>query len=112
MSNVFGLLLSFTLIFPTILFGVDLFIINSIKVSLESKATTIGYQISKQGGLREALINEIEKQNIIISCLNECTYISVGEELTYELIKYYTPILISQEQLTISVTRTIIVGYL
>lgn len=112
MSNLLGLLLSFVLIFPTILYGVDLFAVNSIKIALESRATTIGYQISKQGGLRESLVEELNEQNMIISCVDDCTYISVGEKITFQLTKYYTPIIISQEKLVISVTRTTIVGYL
>ncbi len=112
MSNILGLLLSFVLIFPTILYGVDLFAVNSIKIALESQATTIGYQISKQGGLRENLIAELSEQQISVNCLGECNYINVGQTLTFQLTKYYTPILISQEKIAISVTRTTIVGYL
>lgn len=112
MSNILGVLYSFVLILPTIVFGADLFRLGQKMNMIESRATSVAYQISKDGGVRPALRASLEEEGITISCVGECTFISMGETLTYSLITYYTPIIIRQEDIEINVTRTVIVGYL
>lgn len=112
MSNITGLLLSITLILPTILFGVDLLNIGQLQTSLEARATIVSYQISNTGGLRQTLIDELLIDNIHITCHQMCEYVTVGELITYDLITYYSPIILSADPVEIVVTRTTIVGYL
>lgn len=112
MSNIMSMLFSFVLIFPTILFGADLYVISSLKIKLEARATTLSYEISIAGGVRQELIDELLFEGITLSCLSECTFISVGQTLKYELSTMYTPIVFSKDEMRISVIRTTIVGYL
>lgn len=112
MSNIMSLVYSFILIFPTILLGVDFFIIGKIIVELETRATIVSYIISEEGGIRPSLVNELAEEGITITCEGEYSYISVGETIKYQLIKTYTPIIIKNEDINIYVTRTTIVGYL
>lgn len=107
-----SMLLSFVLIFPTILFGADLYMISSLKTMLETRATTLSYEISIAGGVREQLVEELALNNITLTCHDSCTFISVGETITYELSMFYTPIIFNHEEMKISVIRTTIVGYL
>ncbi|MDY0214872.1 MAG: hypothetical protein RBS24_05080 [Bacilli bacterium] len=112
MSSILGVLYAFMLMLPTILFGADIFKLGQIMNYLEAEATVVMYQISKDGGVRPALIEELENEGITIECSGSCTYVSAGERITFKLIKYYTPIIIKKEDIEISVTRKAIVGYL
>lgn len=112
MSNIMGAVFSFMLIFPTILIGIDYFVVGKIIVELEKKATVVSYVISEEGGIRPSLIQELSEEGITIKCNGQCTYISVGQTISYELVKTYTPIIINNEDIIISVKRTTIVGYL
>lgn len=112
MDSLLGTLLSFTLLFPVLMLGIDLYGVQNIQVYLETKATTISYQISDQGGIRQTLVESLASENITISCLNICQNISIGEVLSYELTMEYTPIIISSEVIHIIVTRSVMIGYL
>lgn len=112
MSNLMGLIYAYVLIMPTILFGIDIFRIQQILVNLESQATAISYQISQAGGVRPLLTQTLENDGITLTCLRECNYISVGQSLEFVLTKAYTPIIVKNDIMNISVTRTTIVGYL
>lgn len=112
MSNLMGLMFSFLLMMPTILLGADLFRISQIMTSLEARATTLSYEISKSGGLRANNVAALEEEGITVSCNTDCEYISVGESISYTLMKSYTPIILKNEDIEIIVTRVTIVGYL
>lgn len=113
MSNIFGLMYSFILILPTILFGIDLMQISSIRTYLESRATIVSYQISKEGGLKPPLIAKLEEEEgITIDCQEACTYITMGETITFRLSRFYTPLILKKETMKVAVTRVTIVGYL
>lgn len=112
MSNIFGLMYSFILILPTILFGIDLMQISSIRSYLESRATIVSYQISKEGGLKPQLIAKLEEEGITIECQEACTYITMGETITFRLSRFYTPLILKKETMKVAVTRVTIVGYL
>lgn len=112
MANLYGTIFSFILILPTLLFGVDLINIAKIQTGLEKRATILSYQISDQGGLRAPLVETLEQEGILISCQHACDYISVGETITFTIMTYYDPIILNKELVTLSVTRTTIVGYL
>ena len=112
MSNIFGLMYSFILILPTILFGVDLMRISTIRTFLEARATVASYQISKEGGIKQSLINSLEAEGVTIECSGECTYISMGETISFRLVRMYTPMILRKEEMEVKVTRVVIVGYL
>lgn len=112
MSNILGVLYSFVLILPTILFGADIFRLGQKMNILETRATSVALEISREGGIRPSLEAKLEEEGITIECTGECGFVSMGESLTYSLLAYYTPIIIGPEDIEIRVTRTVIVGYL
>lgn len=112
MSNLMGMMLSFSLLFPTILFGADLYLISGFKTRLETRATTLCYEISKSGGMRQEMVSGLLAEGITFTCLDQCSTISVGTSVAFELSILYTPIIMKKENMHISVTRTTIVGYL
>lgn len=112
MSNIMSMLFSFVLIFPTILFGADLYALSSLKIKLEARATALSYEISLAGGVRQQLVDELLFEGITLSCISDCAFISVGQTLKYELSTMYAPIIFSKDEMKISVIRTTIVGYL
>lgn len=112
MGSFMGTLLSFVLLLPVILFGADLYLVSALQTRLETRATSVAYTISLQGGVRNALVTELADEGITLTCLTNCTYVSVGQSIKYELLTTYTPIILKKEEMIISVTRTAIVGYL
>lgn len=86
--------------------------ISSLKTMLETRATTLSYEISSAGGIRTHLVEELARNDITLTCYGACTFISVGKTITYELSTFYTPIIFSRDEMKISVIRTTIVGYL
>ncbi len=112
MGNLTGLLFSILIITPMLLLGVDLYGVSSLKTYLETRATTLSYQISKEGGVRSTLVAMLEEENITIDCFGTCELVSSGQIIKYEISTFYTPLVLSEEQLTISVVRTVMVGYL
>lgn len=112
MGNLTGLLFSVLVITPMLLLGVDLYAVSALKTHLETRATTLSYQISKEGGVRNTLVNKLEEEKITINCFGTCELVSSGQILKYEISTFYTPLVLSNEQLTISVIRTVMVGYL
>ena len=112
MGNNLALLFGFVLIMPTIFFGVDLYLLSNGYVSLETRATTVGYTISLEGGIRASLVEELASEKISLYCHEGCDVISVGESVHYELKQDYTPFIMGREEIEIRVSRYIIVGYL
>lgn len=112
MGNLVGVLFSFLMIIPVIVLGIDLYGLTSEQVALETMATIISYRISKEGGVRQQLISELASEGVELICLSTCHNVSVGQIVKYQLFDYYTPILISENDISVSVTRTTMIGYL
>lgn len=112
MGNLLNTLFSVLLILPIILFGVDLYGINATKSYLEARATTLSYRISKEGGVRQTLVNELASEDITINCFGECQTVSAGQIIKFQIAMNYTPIILETENFVISVTRTVMIGYL
>lgn len=112
MSNNLGLIFAFFLILPVILFGADLYLLSNIQVTLEARATTAGYRISLEGGVRQSLVDELASEDINLYCVTSCETLSVGASVHYGLSKVYSPIILAKEPLEVVVSRVIIVGYL
>lgn len=112
MGNLIDVLFGTMLILPIILFGVDLYGISATKTYLEARATTLSYQISKEGGVRASLINELASEDIEINCFGTCQIVSSGQVIKFEISKIYTPIIMNENNFIITVTRTVMVGYL
>lgn len=111
MSSKISILLSLIFVVVFFLFGCDLISIQYVYSSLDAKSVTIAYYIAKSGYLNEEYVRYIEgKFQVTFICLNE-VYPLYGDVCDFELITYYMPIIMSNEEVPIRVYRSTVLGY-
>lgn len=111
MSYKVGLVLSMVFVSLCFLFGADLISIQSIYSTLDAKATTISYRISKAGVIDTPFKRNIAQTYGVGFICPSVSSTYFGEEITFTITTMYKPLVISQRKMTISVTRTTVVGY-
>ena len=111
MSYKIGLLLSMIFVALFFLFGADLISLQSAYSMLDAKANNISYIISRNGVIDNDFINYIENTyNVDFICdINLAP--EFGEKITYEITTIYSPLVISKEDIVISVKRMTIIGF-
>lgn len=111
MSSKVGLLLSMIFISLFFLFGADLISLQSAYTILDSKANNISYIISRNGVIDNDFISEIENTfSVAFDCpIN--LYPSFGEKIVYTVSSSYKPLVISKQEMTITIQRMTIVGF-
>lgn len=110
MSNLFGHILSIIFFIPTILFGFDLVMVQSISSELEVYATTIMIRASSLG-LTESIMVEVENEGYQIECISGCQSPQVGQTQNFVMMKTYTPLFISKDNFKVATKRSYIIGY-
>ena len=111
MSSKLGVILSSLFIVIAFLFSFDLINIQFIYADLDAKSVNISYLISRSPNLDAEFWSHIgEKYDVFVLC--EKTGATVfGEEIDFELSQDYRPLIMSKENLAVSIKRTAIVGY-
>lgn len=111
MSSKLGLILSMLFVAMFFLFGVDLICIQFVFSDLDAKSISISYLISQHGGLDTEFIEEIETTyKVDFKCLNNCNP-SFGDIVDYQISKDYSPLIISNEVMHITVYRSAAIGF-
>ena len=111
MSSKLGLILSMLFVAMFFLFGVDLICIQFVFSDLDAKSISISYLISQHGGLDTEFIEEIETTyKVDFKCLNNCNP-SFGDIVDYQISKDYSPLIISNEAMHITVYRSAAIGF-
>lgn len=111
MSSKLGLILSMMFVIMFFLFGVDLICIQYVYSDLDAKSISISYLISQNGGLSSALIDDIENTySVTFSCKGNCNP-SFGDILTFEISTIYSPLIISNTNMDIRISRTAMIGF-
>ena len=111
MSYKIGLLLSMIFVALFFLFGADLISLQSAYSMLDAKANNISYIISRNGAIDYNFIEYIETTfNVDFVCdINLAP--EFGEKITYEITTVYSPLVISKEDMVITIKRMTIVGF-
>lgn len=79
--------------------------------SLDSKAVSISYLISKTGNLDSDLVSYIEETyKVDFVCLSNCTP-KFGDIVDYSISKTFTPLMIGEGNYLVSIKRQAIIGY-
>lgn len=111
MSYKVGLILSMIFVAMFFLFGADLITIQSAYSMLDAKANNISYLISRTGVVDENFINYVETTyNVDFDCPINLSP-TFGEKVTYSISTNYQPMVISNEEMTITISRMTIVGF-
>ena len=93
------------------LFAGDMISLQFIYSDLDAKSVTISYLISEKGKIDDQLIAYVEsKYNInFVSADNYSPLF--GDEVTYVISETYKPLVMSSEELNVSIKRTTVIGY-
>ena len=112
MSYKLGFILSMVFVAMFFLLAGDMVSLQFLYSDLDAKSVTISYLISKNPGrINDNFVEYIEnKYNVeFVSIDNRSPMF--GDEVTYVIAEYYTPLIMSKEEMTVSVKRTTVVGY-
>ena len=93
------------------LFGADLITLESAFSTLDAKANNISYIISRTGIIDDDFIDYIETTfSVDFDCPKNLNP-TFGEKIIYTITTQYNPLVISNEEMTLSITRMTIVGF-
>ena len=111
MSYKIGLILSMVFVALFFLFGADLLTLESTYSVLDAKANNISYIISRTGVIDDSFINYVENTfSVTFECpINESP--EFGEKIIYQISTTYQPLVISKQEMIISIKRMTIVGF-
>lgn len=95
-----------------ILLSSDLVTTQMVYGELSSMAVTVGYYISKSGGITESVRTYVQKEiNASIYCaMEECTSIKKGDTYYYNIEKEYHPVISWQNNNKITIKRSVVIG--
>lgn len=111
MSSKLGLILSMLFVAMFFLFGVDLICVQYVFSDLDAKSISISYMISQHGGLDTFLVNKIEETyKVDFKCLSNCNP-KFGDIVEYQISKDYSPLIISNKDMHITVYRSTAIGF-
>ena len=111
MSSKIATILSMIFVAIFFLLGIDLLSLKTMYSSLDSKAISISYHISKSGKLDAELVSYIENTyNVEFNCLTHCTPM-FGDIVDYTISCEFNPLLISESTYVVAIKRQAIIGY-
>lgn len=113
MSSNMGLLLSFLILIPMLLFCGDLACLSSIHNELDALSLTVSYQISASGGLTDEIKEFVNTEaGASIKTEGDTSGLKFGDALSFVIMKEYNSFIISSEPMMVTVQRTAIIGYI
>lgn len=111
MGSKLGLILSFLFVINVFLLGSDLINLQIIHANLDAVAMTAGHLIVEQGGITAEISAFVEERaNASIFCTNNCTP-RFGDTYIYNVTTTFETIMMSQDPMVITITRSVIIGY-
>ncbi|MCQ2797010.1 MAG: hypothetical protein MJ241_00940 [Bacilli bacterium] len=111
MGSKLGFILTLFFIIEVIAYSGDLYSIQAIHSSLDAAALTIAKVISLEGTLTQEALSLIEKNKAVIGVENSYAT-RPGDVFVFTLSREYDPLVMSQSTVTVSVTRSTVIGYL
>jgi hypothetical protein len=76
---------------------------------LQALATQVSQSISLSGRITAELEQWVEAKDINLVCISSCTPL-FGDTLTFKLSQIYSPLIMSNQPMQISVTRYAVIG--
>lgn len=110
MSYKLGLLLSTLFLISAILLGADLCMVNATYQSLDAVSLTVGHRISYDGEVSSKTLSYVKSQGMELIPVTSGSPI-IGEIYVYKLETEYNPMILKKSAMTISVTRSCLVGF-
>lgn len=111
MSSKLGLIFSMLFFSIFFLLSIDLICIQFSYNNLDSKGIAIGYEISKEMEIDNNFISSLEeKYHVQISDMSPEEPV-FGDVVNYTLQCVYHPLIVSRNDMTITVKRSTVIGY-
>lgn len=111
MSYKIGLILSMVFVALFFLFGADLISLQSAYSTLDAKANNIAYIISRNGRIDNEFISYIEATFKVDMTCDELLSPTFGEQVVFDVSSNYSPLVIGQEDMVITIKRMTIIGF-
>lgn len=111
MSYKIGLILSMVFVALFFLFGADLITLESLYSSLDTKANNISYIISRRGVIDDDFIDHIKYTFKVNFICDKNLSPEFGEMIHFKISTTYHPMVISKDEMTITIKRMTIVGF-
>ncbi len=111
MSYKISFILSMVFVAMFFLFSGDMISLQFLYSDLDAKSVTISYLISDHGMLDGDFISYIESKYNVDFVSADNYYPLFGDEVTYVLAKDYKPLIMSKENMRVSIQRTTVIGY-
>lgn len=95
-----------------VLLSSDLVATEIIYSELDSMSVTVGYYISKSGGVTDSIRTYVKKEiNADIYCaMDDCSAVQKGDTFFYAIEKPYTPIIFRKSGNKIVLKRSVVIG--
>ena len=112
MSRRIVIMLSMLIASFAFLLASDLVSAQMIYSKLDSVATTVGYYISKSGGINETIQAYVKKEAeaSIYCAMEECESVKVGDTYEYVIAKAYSPIILPRQENQVLIKRSVVIG--
>ena len=111
MSYKIGFILSMVFVAMFFLFAGDMMSLQFIYSDLDAKSVTISYLISEQGAIDNSFVEYIEnKYDVTVVDIDNLNPV-FGDEVTFIISETYKPLIMSKDEMTVSVKRTTVIGY-
>ncbi len=109
MASKLGFILSLIFVIQLLLMTGDIAIIQAKQTQLQAFATTIGQRISLEGGLHQTMVDWATDEGFSLVCLRNCQP-QFGDTLTYQLETGFTPLIISNNPMSLRIVRHAVIG--
>ena len=111
MSYKVSFILSMVFVVMFFLLAGDMISLQYIYADLDAKSVNISYLISKHGSLDDAFVQGIEERYHVDFVTADNYSPLFGDEVTYVIAKSYHPLIMSNEEMKVSLQRTTVIGY-
>jgi hypothetical protein len=109
MAYKWSMLLSLIFVFQLLLMSGDIATTQVIHGHMMAVATKVSQDISLKGSIQVELTQWVESKNMTITCLSVCNPL-FGDTLTFQLTQTFTPLIMSNQPIEVSVIRYAIIG--
>lgn len=113
MANKLSFILSLFFLMQIIAYSGDLSILSMLYTTLDSISVNVATQIASEGmitdEIRTYVVNACSGANI--EAIGDCI-VGFGEVFRFRIYKSYQPLIMSEQPMEVSLTRSTVVGYL
>jgi hypothetical protein len=109
MAYKWSMLLSLIFVFQLLLMSGDIATTQVIHGHLQALSTQVSQSISLSGRITPELEQWVQAKDVNLVCISLCNPL-FGDTLTFTLSQTYTPLIMSNQPMQISVTRYAVIG--